>query len=151
MIIKRDWCKYQFDGRKWIDFFRAEYLSDNDEFLKNFFGAIRSPKVTTRSANSSKNCYIFPNISSVVKTRTKNFFLQILKKSFVSLSHHITEQILLWGIINKLPRLGIKINFFSSSIHRKRPVSKELLNIIIKFFWNSLIIRPLYILQKFSS
>ena len=45
MIKKRDRCKYQFDGCEWINLSGADYLSDNDEFLMIFFGAIRLPKV----------------------------------------------------------------------------------------------------------
>ena len=35
-----------FDGAKCINFSGAHYLSDNNEFSMNFFGAITSPKVT---------------------------------------------------------------------------------------------------------
>ena len=51
MIKKRDRCKYRFDGPKCMNFSRADYLSDKDEFLMIFFGAIRSPKVSTSSLN----------------------------------------------------------------------------------------------------
>ena len=54
MINKRDLCKYRLDEPKCIDFFGADYLSQNEEFSMIFFGAIRLPKVSSYTQQIAK-------------------------------------------------------------------------------------------------
>ena len=51
IIKNRDRSDYRFDTHKWIDLARADYLTDNDDFLVIFLGPMSLPKVT-RGAHS---------------------------------------------------------------------------------------------------
>ena len=48
-IWKMNWFYDRFNTHKWIDFSGVDYLSDNDEVWMIFFGAIRSPKVSSQT------------------------------------------------------------------------------------------------------